>query len=80
MFVRVKAYGVYRFVKSQNTEELGALKLAPDFDVDLDENGEIKLFTGAEVSEVLNPSANQKVDLADALGIKKTTRKTTKKA
>lgn len=78
MFVKVKAHGVTRFVKSQNIDLLDILKKADDFEVELDENGEIKLYTGAEVGAILTPVSNVKVDLAATLGVKKSTRKSSK--
>lgn len=78
MFVKIKAYGVSRFIKSTNSDELSTLKVAPDFEVELDDNGEIKLYSGKEVSEIVNPSSVKKADLAETLGVKKTTRKSTK--
>lgn len=78
MFVRVKAYGVNHYVKSNKVNDLKDLKVAPDFEVELDENGEVKLYSGKEVSEILNPSSDKKANVAEALGIKKTTRKSTK--
>ena len=77
MFVKFKADGVSRYIKSTNSEELNTLKVAPDFEVELDDNGEIKLYSGKEVSEILNPSSVKKADLAETLGVKKT-RKSTK--
>lgn len=78
MFVKVKAHGVTRFVKSQNIDLLDILKKADDFEVELDEGGEIKLYTGAEVGAILTPVSNVKVDLAATLGVKKSTRKSSK--
>lgn len=78
MFVKIKAYGVNQFVKSTNSYLLDTLKAAPDFEVELDENGDIKLYSGKEVSEIVNPSSEKKADLAETLGVKKTTRKSTK--
>ncbi len=79
MFVKVKAHGVYRYIKSQNSELLAVLKTAPDFEVELDDSGEIKLFSATEVSGILQPTSSTKEDLAASLGVKKTsTRKTSK--
>jgi len=79
MFVKVKAHGVYRYIKSQNSELLSVLKTAPDFEVELDDSGEIKLFSATDVSGILRPVSTTKDDLAASLGVKKTsTRKTSK--
>ena len=78
MFVKIKAHGVTRYVKSQNLDLLDILKKADDFEVELDENGEIKVYTGAEVAALLSPVSNVKTDLAATLGVKKTTRKSSK--
>lgn len=37
MFIKVKAYGVVRYIKASNASEVDALKTAPDYDVFLDE-------------------------------------------
>ena len=76
MFIKVKAYGVVRYIKASNASEVDALKTAPDYDVFLDEKSEVKLFTEDEVREILTPSTVQKEDLATTLGVKKTQRKT----
>lgn len=78
MFVRIKAYGVKRFVDSSKLSEVEDLKRASDYSVDLDEEGAVKLYTGAEVNEILNPSSSVKVDIAEALGVK-SAKKTPKK-
>lgn len=76
MFIKVKAYGVVRYIKASNASEVDALKTAPDYDVFLDEKSEVKLFTEDEVREILTPSTVQKEDLATTLGVKKAQRKT----
>ena len=76
MFIKVKAYGVVRFINASYTSEVDALKVAPDYDVFLDDKGDVKLFTADEVREILTPSTVQKEDLAATLGVKKTQRKT----
>lgn len=70
MFLRIKAYGVTRFVNSSKTSEIDNFKAASDFEVELDKNGEVKLYSGIEVKNILNPSANVKVNLAETLGVK----------
>ena len=55
MFIRVKAFGVKRFINKDNLEnEIKNLKTASDFEVEVDDNGSAKLYSGAEVSEILN--------------------------
>jgi len=78
MFVKVIANGVTQYISRTKTEMIASLKSAYDFAIELDDNGDFKIYSDDEVKAILCPTKEVQADLAEALGMKKTTKKSTK--